>query len=620
MMATTALLAACTEAELTDDSISTPQGDMPVNLSFFAPTPDDDATTRSTVSGTETPFTTVKMVCFASTGYFLGIREATATAWDSNHEGTLTGSVPSGTTSIHFIAGMGDVNPASLIGLQERTAMHSSTTPFFSTPTDGMRYWGYYKADNATAMATWLNNSSHKLYFVRDRAQIKMERGTTLPAAVTDIAWTVVNGLDKGFIAPYSTTGSPFVVTGDVPAPVVSTTPFSTATRFDDRTNWSALGQSQFIFDDRNETGTGKTPLIILMRAKFDGSAYKYFKVMLEDGFYRQIRVTRNHCYTLTINDLEARVGYNSVDEAIDGEFVNGFLKAVDEDVPTISYKGHHLIINEEKGTKVMFQSGTTGVVHFQFLNDDGTPVTEASASDFAAEWLEDDAIDDDVENVYSNTDIAITYNTTGNGTLTLNLNTINATLKTGKLQLVYKEGHIRYVTVYTHTPYTITNVSGGSLTSGDQGWSTTTHGSKKAHKFEFKIPSDFPADFYPITIYYTSITSEPYNDQAGSNSTTDYSKFKVIVDNTDNCRQNTGDASWNYNAKSWDYWFEYKLQSYPTDGKVIFYMDDTRVERGKSSTNYVGGFLEIPYFELDTETSGELSGYRYRYDYSNLP
>lgn len=613
MMAATLLLAACSEAELADESISTPQGDMPVNLSFFAPTPDNGVATRSTISGTETAFTSVKMVCFASTGYFLGVREATATTWDSNKEGTLTGSVPSGTTSIHFIAGMGDVDPSKLVGLQERTAMHSSTTLFVSTTDDDMRYWGYYKATNANAMATWLNDSNHRLYLVRDRAQIVMQKASAV--AATDISWTVVNGLEKGFIAPYSTTGSsPFVVTGDVPAPAVSTTPFATADRFDDRT-WAALGASQFIFDDRNETGTGKTPLIILMRAKFSGSAdYKYFKVMLEDNLYRQIRVTRNHRYTLTINDLEARAGYDTEEEALAGDFANGFLKSVDEDVPTINYKGHRLIIDEEKGTKVMFQSGTTGVVHFQFLNDDGTPVAEAQASDFAAEWLEEDAIDDDVTTVYSNTDIGIAYdNTTGNGTLTLNLNTIDATLKKGRLQLVYKEGHIRYVTVYTHTPYQITM-------GGSQGWSTTTHGSKKAHKFEFTVPSDFPSDFYPIVIYYTSITSEPYNDQAGSNSTEDYSKFSIIVESTEECRQNAGDASWNYNAKLWGYWFEYELQSYPTGGKVTFYMDDTRVERGKSSTNYVGGFLKIPYFELPTETSGELSGYRYSYPYSNLP
>ena len=581
MMAATAFLAACTEAELVDGGISTQEGDMPVKLSFIAPTPDDGVATRSTISGTETPFTKVKMVCFASTGYFLGIREADATAWDSNHEGTLTGAVPAATTSVHFIAGIGDVNPSELIGQQEATVMHSATSPFVSTVTDGMRYWGHYKAATANAMGTWLKNSTSKLYFVRDRAQITVVRGG-IEASITDIAWTVVNGLEKGYIAPYSSTGEPFVVTGDVADPAVKTTPFTSASRFNDITNWTELGQSQFIFDDRNEAGTGRTPLVILMRAKFSGGAYKYFKAMLEDDKYRQIRVTRNHRYTVTLDDLEERVCYDSEAAALAGAPVNGFLKSIDERLPSINYKQQRLVINEEQGTTLMFSTGTEAVIHFQLLNNDGSGVSTATATDFFGEWLEDE----NETAPYSNTDVDITYNpTSGDGTMTIHLATIDAALKKGRLMLSYKEGHIRYLTIYTHNNYTIEDA--GTFLTKTGG----TFNSHDVFKASFKIPDDYPDALFPVRVRIATSTLRPFDDVNGA--TDNYKKFSVIIGNTDNLTNSTIATDWNYNASTWDFWYEYPIETRPAGGVVNLYFEDVGDNLNTHPTT-VGLFVDI--------------------------
>lgn len=582
MMAATALLAACTEAELVDGGISTQEGDMPVKLSFIAPTPDDGVATRSTISGAETPFTKVKMVCFASTGYFLGIREADATAWDSNHEGTLTGAVPAATTSVHFVAGIGDVDASALIGQQEATVMHSATSPFVSTVTDGMRYWGHYKAATANEMGVWLKNSSSKLYFVRDRAQITVVRDGSLNPDITDIAWTVVNGLEKGYIAPYSSMGEPFVVTGDVADPDVKTTPFTSASRFNDITSWTELGQSQFIFDDRNEAGTGRTPLVILMRAKFNGGAYKYFKAMLEDNHYRQIRVTRNHRYTVTLMDLEERICYDNVADALAGTPVNGFLKSIDERVPSINYKQQRLVINEEQGTTLMFSSGTDAVIHFQLLNPDGSAVSTATATDFFGEWLEDE----NETAPYRDTDVDMTYDaTSGDGTMTIHLATIDATLKKGRLMLSYKEGHIRYLTIYTHSEYTIEDV--GTFLTKTGG----TFNSKNVFKASFKIPDDYPDALFPVKVRVATSTLRPFDDVNGT--TDNYKKFSVIVGNTDNLTNSTIATDWNYNASTWGFWYEYPIETRPTDGEVTLYFQDVSANL-KTVPSTVGLFVDI--------------------------
>ena len=581
-----AMLVACSEAELNTEATDIADGEMPVNLRVCIPLADDPAVTRSSVSGAEVPFTKIQMVCFASTGYLLGVREATASAWDANHEGTIKGSVPASTTRIHFIANKDDANANAMFGQQELIVMHSKESPFVTGKDDKISYWGYYKdADgNANSMAAWLKNPANKVYLVRDRAQVIVKNGVS---GVTSMQWTIVNGLPQGFIAPYDRTVSGgFVVTGNVPAPAITITPLSSTSRFSDTTDWTDADGSQFIFEDRNETGDGKSPLVLLVKADH-GSGAHYFKVQMENDLHQQIRFTRNHRYTLTIMELEETLGKDTPEAALAGDFVNGALKAVDENVTTVSFGGYKLQILEEKGTKVLFQNGTTGTIHFSFLKDDGTVDNTITATDFTAEWQE---TEDEENPVYANTQTAVSFDpATGLGTVTVNLSDINSTLKTGKVEISHKGGLIRYVTVYTKKEFklaaepTIKNLQ-------------AKHNSKDAYQVDFTLPStdDYPESLYPLTIRIASTTLSPYRDGVSS---TDYGMFSTAVATTADLEQSTVTNDWNYNAKSWGFWYEYTIREYPTGGKVIFLLEDVRSSRATQATN-VGLYLYIPYFD----------------------
>ena len=452
MLLAAALLAACSEAELPSEQ-ENEVSEMAVRLRVSVPVADGAAAeTRSAISGTEAPFTKVQMVCFTSTGYLLGVREGLTSEWDANYHGTITGTVPASTTRIHFIANKNDIDANSMLGQQEMVVMHAKETPFVVGTSDPISYWGYHKADNNNEMATWLKGDN-TVYLLRDRAQVTVKN---TESKVTEMQWTIVNGLETGYIAPYdrNTTGG-FIETGNVPAPNHAITAYA-GTRFTDTSNWTALDASQYIFEDRNETGTGRQPLILLLKAKFTGSTdEKFFKVQMEDHNHQQIRFTRNHHYTLTIKELDEKLGRMTAQEAIDGAFINGALKAVDEDVTSVSYDGYKLSVNETYGTKVLFQSGTTGTIHFSFLKEDGTVDGSVTADDFIATWQEDD--DPLAETVYSSSNIAIAYNpTTGEGTLTVSLAAINSALKKNRLELSHKGGLIRYVTVYTAAAFNL--------------------------------------------------------------------------------------------------------------------------------------------------------------------
>ena len=102
-------LSACTEDALETVGPKLPaNGDMSVNLTFAMP--DAEAQTRSKVSGTENRVHTMQMVCFDANGLYLGIRKAEISPYDENNPdrkpdaGTIKGTVPQGTSRIHFIA------------------------------------------------------------------------------------------------------------------------------------------------------------------------------------------------------------------------------------------------------------------------------------------------------------------------------------------------------------------------------------------------------------------------------------------------------------------------------------------------------------------------------------
>ena len=106
-------------------------------------------------------------------------------------------------------------------------------------------------------------------------------------------------------------------------------------------------------------------------------------------------------------------------------------------------------------------------------------------------------------------------------------------------------------------------------------------------------MPESYPVDLYPITIRLASSTLSPYSDNSGS----EYGMFSTTVTSTADLPSSTNNKDWKYKANNWNFWYEYSLSSYPTDGKVTFLLEDVRSSRATQATN-VGLYLDIPYFD----------------------
>ena len=138
-------LTACTEDafETTIPELSE-KGDISVNITFAMP--DATAQTRSIVSGTENRVQTMQMVCFDANGLYLGIRNATLEGQTTSgvDTGKIKGTVPEGTSRIHFIANRNLTVPLSaVVGTPEAVVMASEELSTFYN--QEVCYWGYHK-------------------------------------------------------------------------------------------------------------------------------------------------------------------------------------------------------------------------------------------------------------------------------------------------------------------------------------------------------------------------------------------------------------------------------------------------------------------------------------------
>ena len=204
-------LTACTEDALETIGPKLPaNGDMSVNITFAMP--DAEAQTRSKVSGEEKRVHTMQMVCFDANGLYLGIRNAEITpdAGPTPDTGKIKGTVPQGTSRIHFIANRKLTIPLNaIVGTPETEVMASEELSTFWNDLDHQEvcYWGYHKEANAAAMEAWLNPTSaagtSKVYMVRDRAKVVLTYDPTgAQVPVTKIEWLIHNGLERGYLAP----------------------------------------------------------------------------------------------------------------------------------------------------------------------------------------------------------------------------------------------------------------------------------------------------------------------------------------------------------------------------------------------------------------------------------
>lgn len=545
-------LTACTEDAYETSVPQLPaKGDMSVNITFAMS--DVAAQTRSKVSGEEKKVETMQLVCFDANGLYLGIRNAVVTNdnptvtgfYDS---GVIKGTVPEGTSRIHFIANRNLSIPLNaVVGTSEADVMNSEELSTLWSDKDHtyVCYWGYHKEASAEAMESWLKpaTGTSKVYMIRDRARIVLTYDPTdATVPVTKIEWLIHNGRERGYLAPAQKhwggegTNTPYWGnstveghTGDLIS-VAEMNEYTNCGRYslwtsdevNDENNFDTTYElpegaspstnynkndeaAQFLFDDFN---SDTEPLKAILRVTYtvkeeSGTTSRtvYHVLKLNDDNQVQYKVVRNKTYYIKAKLLNPDVAfYETLKEAIEGkEFVNADME-VSRDITDINDDQYTLQIKlPTETTSTVFNTPGAHTMDFVFrMVSDVNTSGSTDPNDFEVTW-------EDTQSFCANS-LPVTYNPNNKQF------TITTTVLDGKItdhlqgqwiKVKHKDsGLTRYIHVYVIDQFryviqpSLTKV--GTVTVPDPDSPTGGTKSFDAYLLSFKIPPTEHTRFLP--------------------------------------------------------------------------------------------------------------------------
>lgn len=634
---------ACSEPIGVYDPVDDESCEMTVNITSVVSGP----ATKSKVSGGDTRVHTMQMICFDANGGYLGIRKPTITSNNATPDtGTIKGTVPQGTSRIHFIANRGLPEfLTAAVGTPEAEVMASEelSTKWNDADHQEICYWGYHKEANASAMESWLNptQGNSKVYLIRDRAKIVLsydKSGASVP--VTKIEWLIHHGLERGYLAPAeaSWTNTGYYANSTVSGhedELISVAGMNVYPGDDRYTLWTSDTENdennfdetynttdgnkyvpQFLFDDSNESIDG-LKAILRVTYTVDGSPKTVYHVLkLNDDDKVLYDVVRNNTYYIDVKLLSPDVGfYLTLKDAINGdEFINADIE-VDRSITSINDENYTLqILLPTETTSIVFN--TTGEQTMDFalrlVENISTSGTDDPA-DFEIKWEKDQT--------FCSNDLGLTYNSyTKQFTITATVNEVTDQLKDEWIVVKHKaSGLTRYIHVYVIDQFRYLD-------------SPTLVKSGNDYVLSFKIPPTvapednpsayiYPAGLYPIDVRFTTNTLNAYGYAQSNAIVTDYGAFGVAVeptlsgdkDLTDSANFETGYATpvsstangdrthWYYQQATnpWDFWYTYSIKSYEqtSNGVVTIYFNDVRDHIKYATVADLGLFMEIKYF-----------------------
>ena len=646
--------AACTDTLLIIDPNGPQPGDMKVNVKFCFT--NKDIQTKSMVSGAEQPVFVMQMVCFDANGQYLGLRDATEVTSNGSvtspypmfDTGVIKGTVPQGTSRIHFIANRNLSNPLSFSnGTAEETVMKSLelSTSYNDNDHQYICYWGYHKEANATAMSTWLNppeGSNHVVYMIRDRAKVVLTYDSTnAPVEVTKIEWLIHNGRERGYIAPAKDCWGNESYYDDIEheehtyrLSIAGINEYTECNRYslwtsetdNEDDNFDVAYQSgtntsqpQFLFDDSNDDVANLKVILKVTYAPNGEEPFTvYHTLRLNDNDKVKYPVVRNNTYYIKCKLLSPDIAYyETLEEAVEGdEFVNADVE-VDRSITEIN--------NEDYTLQILLESETTATVlntlgehelHFAFrMANNVSQPGSVEPDDFNVYWEHSQLFCSDPELDYdSETKQFVITTEVLEGHLT-------NFLQDEWIVVEHKDSGLkRYIHVYVINQFRyvldpkLTKVGNDYLLSFQL--PPIEHAQFITDEGGNLIPDPneliYPESLYPIEVKFATNTLNAYGTTQG---TTNYGLFGVSVEGTNQlCVASSFEPGFNVPISStattdiehwyyqqafnyWDFWYTYTLKTYPTDGVVNIYFKDVRDNIKYANVDGVGLFLYVEYF-----------------------
>ncbi len=589
-----ALITGCDRNLGPDNGSQVPEGEMAVRLSVSCPV--ITGTRASYVGGTENAISHISMICFDKDGKFILVKKDATLTSSTETTGTISGTVPGNTCRIHFVANFEGLDLSGFtMGSPERAVMQS--TALSSGIDDEVRFWGYHREASESAMETWLTGGN-TVQLLRDRAKVIVLLGDQTgndDNTITSLQWTIGNGLKRGYIAPACVSGNDPYANTYVSA--TRLTEFSSSGRYGygDMSSadiWTDPGTDtpQFLFENANS----QNPVKVIIKATYSDATVKYHTVLLADNNV-PFQVLRNQSFTITVKKLPKSLGSGDLEAALaTTSYSNSPYAQVSREVNVINDDKYTLKVED---VEKMFNQDGTGVITFSYTAQGSGSISSLSASDFDVTWeakSDDDSTDDVVAENSSHelTPPTVSFNSsTGEGTISFPLATLNDQLKHNTLQIVAKNsGLSRFVDVYSITQFSFSAQPALTAVS-----STRTVGGKvrKVYELSFALPSDFPASQYPLKVSLFSSTLVPYSDASASAA---FGSFAVVIGPTTDLGESTYQTDWNYKAKSWGYHYEYSIAGQPSGNTVKIYLYEVTGNLSRTLSN-VGLYLQVDSF-----------------------
>ena len=587
-------LTACTEDAFETSVPKLPSnGEMSVNLTFAMP--DAEAQTRSKVSGEEPRVHTMQLVCFDANGLYLGIRNAEVKpdAGPTPDTGKIIGTVPEGTSRIHFIANRNLNVPLSFsVGTSEEEVMLSEElSTLYNENTykaegevkahQEVCYWGYHMAEKATDMNAWLNPKSTDgstpptsiVYMIRDRAKIVLTynpTGASVP--VTKIEWLIHNGRERGYLAPKkdnwtnngyhgdNTIEDP--ETGEPKTYHISTADINEYTECGRYSLWRSstdnddenfdvayqstgtyTSQPQFLFDDDNEA-IDDLKVILKVTYTVNGSPKTVYHVLKlnhtvketvdEQEIEKKVLydVVRNNTYYINAKLLSPDVAYyESLEDAVKGtEYMNADVE-VDRSIPDINDDTYTLQIKlPTETTSIVFNTVDTYNLDFVFRKvSDINLPGSTNTEDFDVYWEKSQTFCTDPTLTYVEASKQFQIHTT------VIAGQLDEIIKDETIVVKHKaSGLTRYIHVYAINQFKF-------FGEGGQPTLNKVDGTTDDYVLSFKIPPleasgdddlkrMYPAGLYPIDVMFATSTLKAWSID-GENEA--YGSFGVAVGST---------------------------------------------------------------------------------------
>jgi hypothetical protein len=435
------------------------------------------------------------LLCFDENGFYVGKAEATMSGVtsDTNESsatygqitGTITGTVPVATARIHFLGNtnLNNIDDTHYLGVSENVMIPSLYSGY-----GVVNYWGYKRCKTPAEMRTYLTGTTEDpVQLIRNQARVAAVDATTSKNSFDIGGIAVCNVSAYGTVALFDNTL--FNTVGADPFTNAFTNRIQSTLSDDkkltaDNPKDVVSGSEYNIFESANNASS-TVVAIVKAKAKSSGT-YKYFKVLLEDKDYNLYEIHRNCLYRINISGLPD-VSYDSYDAALNGTPANNPLVTVDEVVATLEYGDYSLSITD--GTSQIFSSAGNQTIKFKCTKN-GNAV---AATDLEAYWL---STGNTVSDGTTKT-VAMNSANDGTGTITINLNAVTNSLKSGKLYLRVKNTPLeRAINVYSISDFNFEPVyltQKAKYVNGEE------------MIVEFSIPENFPKSLLPLKCKITT-------------------------------------------------------------------------------------------------------------------